>query len=157
MGLSRILCKRSPRVQTAETGMGRQRSDRCRLFSTITPTEPDIKGGEAGLLAAFTLDVRIRRCYSGMRSAKYAVHLHVDIHNRFPPVFIGVGLVPPVPRLFPDLRQGVSIPAPRRNSASAPAAARPRQKNVSSSCSFPPSASAFYLYRAPAGRILTHF
>lgn len=36
MGLSRILCKRSPRVQTAETGMRRQRSDRCRLFSTMT-------------------------------------------------------------------------------------------------------------------------
>ena len=69
-GLSRILCKRSPRVQTAETGMRRQRSDRYRLLSTITPTEPDVKGGEAGLLAAFTLDVWIRRCYSGMRSAK---------------------------------------------------------------------------------------
>ena len=53
VGLSRILCKRSPRVQTAETGMRRQRSDRCRLFSTITPTEPDVKGGEAGLLVAF--------------------------------------------------------------------------------------------------------
>ena len=48
-GLSRILCKRSPRVQTAETGMSRQRSDKCRLFSTITPTVPDVKGGEAGL------------------------------------------------------------------------------------------------------------
>ncbi len=39
----------------------------------ITPTEPNVKGGEAEtgmLLAAFTLDVRIRRCYSGMRSAK---------------------------------------------------------------------------------------
>ena len=34
-GLSRILCKRSPRVQTAETGMRRQRSDRCRLFSIL--------------------------------------------------------------------------------------------------------------------------
>ena len=31
---------------------------------------PEFKGGEAGLLAAFTLDVWIRRCYSGMRSAK---------------------------------------------------------------------------------------
>lgn len=50
--------------------MRRQRSDQYRLFSTITPTEPDVKGGEAGLLAAFTLDVWIRRCYSGMRSAK---------------------------------------------------------------------------------------
>ena len=69
-GLSRILCKRSPRVQTAETGMRRQRSDRCCLFSTITSTELDVKGGEAGLLIAVTLDIRIRRCYSGMRSAK---------------------------------------------------------------------------------------
>ena len=37
----------------------------------------------------------------------FPVHLHVDIHNRFPPVFVGVGFVPPVLRLFPDLRQGV--------------------------------------------------
>ena len=70
-GLSRILCKHSPRVQTAETGMRRQRSDRCRLFSTITPTEPDVKGGEAGLLAAFILDVRIRVPSSIMRKFIY--------------------------------------------------------------------------------------
>ena len=36
-----------------------------------------------------------------------AVHLHIDIHNRFPPVPIGVRLVPPILRLFPDFRQGV--------------------------------------------------
>ncbi len=46
--------------------MRRQRSDRCRLFSTITPTEPDVKGGEVGLLAAFTLDVWIRRVPSSI-------------------------------------------------------------------------------------------
>lgn len=36
-----------------------------------------------------------------------AVHLHVDIHNRFPPVFVGISFVPSVLCLLPDLRQGV--------------------------------------------------
>ena len=40
----------------------------CRLGNNITPVGVDVKGGEA---VYFTLDVRPRRCYSGMRSAKY--------------------------------------------------------------------------------------
>ena len=79
MGLSRILCKRSPRVQTAETGMRRQRSDRCRLFSTITPTEPDVKGGEAGLLAAFTQNLEWSRLCLFLAS----VHLTHPFHLVF--------------------------------------------------------------------------
>ena len=44
----------------------------CRLGNNITPVGVDVKGGEAvGEAVHFTLDVRPRRCYSGMRSAKY--------------------------------------------------------------------------------------
>ena len=39
----------------------------CRLVYSITPAERDVKGGETVCLA---LDVRPRRCYSGMRLAK---------------------------------------------------------------------------------------
>ena len=40
----------------------------CRLGNKITPVVMEVKGGEA---VHFTLDVRPRRCYSGMHSAKY--------------------------------------------------------------------------------------
>ena len=43
------------------------------------------------------------------RRSFFPVHLHVDIHNRFPTVFVGVGFVPSVLCLLPDLRQGVVI------------------------------------------------
>ena len=39
----------------------------CRLVNNITPVGQDVKGGEVVHLA---LDIRCRRCYSGMRSAK---------------------------------------------------------------------------------------
>ncbi len=38
-----------------------------RLFNNITPVGADVKGGVAVHLA---LDIRPRRCYSGIRSAK---------------------------------------------------------------------------------------
>ena len=39
----------------------------CRLVGIITPLGPDVEGGEA---ACEALDIRPRRCYSGMRPAK---------------------------------------------------------------------------------------
>lgn len=39
----------------------------CRLGNSITPVGVDVKGGEA---VHFILDVRLRRCYSGMHPAK---------------------------------------------------------------------------------------
>ena len=39
----------------------------CRHVYNITPTGQDVKGGEA---VHVTLDIRARRCYSGIRSAK---------------------------------------------------------------------------------------
>ena len=59
--------------------MRRQRSDRCRLFSTITPTEPDVKGGEAGLLAAFTQNLGWSRLCLYLAS----VHLTHPFHLVF--------------------------------------------------------------------------
>lgn len=39
----------------------------CRLGNNITPVGVNVEGGEA---VHFTLDVRLLRCYSGMRPAK---------------------------------------------------------------------------------------
>ena len=49
----------------------------CRLVCSITPAGVDVKGGgkaavhrSAAHSGAQTLDLRLRRCYSGMRPAK---------------------------------------------------------------------------------------
>ena len=46
---------------------GGSKATGCRLTNNITPMGADVKGGET---VHFTLDIRSRRCYSGIRSAK---------------------------------------------------------------------------------------
>ena len=52
-----------------------------RLFSTITPTEPDVKDGEAGLLAAFTQNLGWSRLCLCLYLA--SVHLTHPFHLVF--------------------------------------------------------------------------